>query len=472
MKNPTLRTIVVVGVLVWAGIYIYPTLGWMTLSPEERTARLERWKNEDLTIQEPSFFRDTLAGIKRWSQFDKDWVINLGLDLQGGINMIVGFDMTKASPEIMASFPEEWTQTDIVRHFQEQTLRTIQRRVFEFQSTEPIITRLGDDKIQVQLPGEKDLERARELIFKSAYLTFHIVAMPDEQEQVFLAIDRHFETTGNIDFMGLLQKPIEGPYLWIPTENIEKVRMLVEEARKVDGLIPEGMDIAFSGPPQPWEDHQVYTIYLLAKEPAITGEGLQQAFARIDESSPQGSYMILFGFDAASGARMGEVTEANTGKPLAIVIDGVVESAPNIQERITTNGQITGNFSREEAVDLAIALRSGSMPVPLIEESSAQVGASLGRDLIRRGVMSSVLGIAIVVLFMAVYYLWAGLVADIALVVNAVLLLAALAYFRATLTLPGIAGLILTVGMPWTPTCSSTSASAKSCATDDHSWPR
>lgn len=447
MKNPTLRALVIVAVLIWAGIYIYPTIGWMTLTPEEREARLETWKQEDLETQEPNFFRDTWAGIRRWSQFDQDWVINLGLDLQGGINMIVGFDMEKADPEQLASFPENWSRDDIVRHFQEQTLRTIQRRVFDFQSTEPIIARLGDDKIQVQLPGEKDLDRARELIFKSAYLTFHLVAMPDEQREVFLDIDRHFEQTGNVDFMGLLQKPIEGPYLWIPKENIDKVRALVEQAREVEGLLPEGMDIAFSGEPQPWEDHQVYEIYLMQKDPALTGEGLQQAFARMDESSPQGSYMILFRFDGDSGRRMGEVTESNIGKPLAIVIDGVVESAPNIQDRITTDGQITGNFTREEAVDLAIALRSGSMPVPLVEESSAQVGAILGRDLIRRGVTSSVLGIALVVAFMAVYYLWAGLVADIALVVNALLMLAALAYFNATLTLPGIAGLILTVGM-------------------------
>jgi len=447
MKNPTIRAIVIIAVLIWAGIYIYPTIGWMTLSAKEREERLETWKQEDLESREPNFFRDTWAGMRRWAQFDKDWVINLGLDLQGGINMIVGFDMEKADPEQLASFPENWSQDDIVQHFQEQTLRTIQRRVFDFQSTEPIIARLGDDKIQVQLPGEKDLDRARELIFKSAYLTFHLVAMPDEQREVFLAIDKHFEQTGNVDFMGLLQKPIEGPYLWIPKENIEKVRALVEQARQVEGLLPEGMDIAFSGEPQPREDHQVYEIYLMQKDPALTGEGLQQAFARMDESSAQGSYMILFRFDADSGRRMGEITEANLGKPLAIVIDGVVESAPNIQDRITTDGQITGNFTREEAVDLAIALRSGSMPLPLVEESSAQVGAILGRDLIRRGVTSSVLGVVLVVLFMAVYYLWAGIVADIALVVNALLVLAALAYFNATLTLPGIAGLILTVGM-------------------------
>ncbi len=447
MKNPTLRALLIAAVLVWAIIYVYPTIGWMTLSSEERERRTEEWQQQDLDRRDVGIINGFVSGFQRWARFDRDWVINLGLDLQGGINMVVGFDITQAEAQLVESFPDDWTRTDILRHFQEQTLRTIQRRVFEFQSTEPIITRLGEDKIQVQLPGERDLDRARDLIFKSAYLTFHLVAMPDEQREVFLAIDRHFETTRNINFMGLLQTPIEGPYLWIPQENIDRVRTLVEEARQVEGLIPEGRDIAFSGAPQPWEQHQVYRIYLLDKEPALTGEGLQQAFARRDETSLHGSYMILFGFDSRSGQRMGQVTEANIGNPLAIVIDGVVESAPRINERITTNGQITGNFQREEAVDLAIALRSGSMPVPLVEESSAQVGAILGRDLIRRGVTSSVIGITIVVIFMAIYYLWAGLVADIALVVNALLVLAALAYFNATLTLPGIAGLILTVGM-------------------------
>ena len=114
--------------------------------------------------------------------------------------------------------------------------------------------------------------------------------MPDEQEQVFLAIDRHFKTTGNSDFMGLLQKPIEGPYLWIPTENIEKVRMLVEEARKVDGLIPEGMDIAFSGPPQPWEDHQVYTIYLLPKSPRSRVRGSSSLRAKSTRAALRAAY--------------------------------------------------------------------------------------------------------------------------------------------------------------------------------------
>jgi SecD/SecF fusion protein len=214
-----------------------------------------------------------------------------------------------------------------------------------------------------------------------------------------------------------------------------------------DGLVPEDKVILFSKRPNPWDSVKRYQLYLLDKEPLMTGEGLTQAVARQDPQSLDGSYHIMFELNAASGRRFGEVTEANTGRNMAIVVDNVVESAPVIREKISGSGVISGRFSMEESRDLAIALSSGSMPAPIREDFTGVVGASLGADSVRKGVFSAMVGMILVVIFMIAYYRMAGVIANIALLFNAITIVAVMAYFNATLTLPGIAGLILTIGM-------------------------
>ena len=442
MKKHFARTILIYATLVVAAIYVYPTIGWMTLSPMERMYRLVTWYTEDSKVERLSVWQETTKKVKRWAMCDRDMVINLGLDLQGGVQMVVGIDIDKMDPEAKKRLLDTgMAESNILDAMQQQVLQTIERRSSDFGAKEPLIQTMGDRQIQVQLPGEKDVDRARELIMRTAYLTFHIAAGTEQSLKVFNAIDAHF----NGDFKTRLQRPAEG-VLQVPLDQIDYVRDLIAKAEQVPGLIPDELMVAFGRTPKPW-DPQSYGIYVLQKETMMTGDGLTQAVARPDDKTGGSSWMILFELDSASGRIFGERTKANINNPMAIVVDGVVESAPVIRDQITTSGSITGRFVREEAQDLAIALNSGSLPVPIVEEQTGVVGPNLGAESINKGVFSAIIGLILVVVFMPIYYRLAGLIANIALVLNALIIIAALAYFGATLTLPGIAGLILTIGM-------------------------
>ncbi len=433
MQKHRYRTILIYAVIIVGLIQVYPTIGWMLLTPEQRQARLDKWAAEDAVYQEPSLTRDLAKMLGRWAECDRSKVVNLGLDLQGGVHMVIGFDLT-----------DEQKDQDISEEYiQRVVLQRIRRRIHEFEAQEPVIQALGENQIQIQLPGVKDPDRAVKLIMRTAYLTFHIVAGRDETTAVFKALKDGFP--GRFTPFLLAPSP-DHPFFKVPQEHIDKVRKVVGEAGAVEGLIPDDKVVAFSEPPSPWDDYQGYLVYVMDKEPLMTGEGLRMAQARPDDTSP-GNWQVLFEFSGQEAHRFGEVTEANVQRNMAIVLDGVVCSAPVIREKITTRGSITGAFSPEQATDLAIALNSGSMPVRLREDYTGVVGASLGADSVRKGVISSIVGIALVALFMVLYYRIGGLIANIALLLNTVIILAALAYFDATLTLPGIAGFILTAGM-------------------------
>lgn len=435
MKNHLYRNLLLVVVTLVALFHVYPTIGWMTLSDDARQARLETFAamDEARLSREPSFFRDTIDDLKRWAMFDRDRVINLGLDLQGGIHMVVGFDMTEEVVE------QGMSESDI----QDMVLQRIERRINEFEAKEPIIQKLGNNQIQIQLPGEKNTGRAIEIIKKTAYLTFHMAAGPDQTRSTFIAIDREF----NNGFIPLLQQsPFGGGQFSVPVEHYDQIQRIVAQANENPRLVPEDKLIAFGTRPRPWDPEQVYDIYLLDREPAIDGSGLRMAQAGTDARSP-GRWKIDFAFDADHANQFARVTADNIGTNMAIVIDNVVISAPTIQSQIIGQGEITGNFTAPQAQDLAIALNSGSMPVPVREDSTNIIGPTLGADSIEKGVMSSIIGIILVMVFMLVYYRVLGIMANLALIMNAILILGAMAYFNATLTLPGIAGLILTIGM-------------------------
>jgi len=445
MKKHLTRTLLIYAVLIVAAIYVYPTIGWMMLSDEQRQTRLDMWRQEDSQVERPAFWDKTVRDFKRWAQCDRDMVINLGLDLQGGVQMVVGIDYEKLDPDVrQRRLDQGWDDKTILDEMQQQVLQTIERRSSEFGAREPIIQTMGDRQIQVQLPGEKDVQRAKDLILRTAYLTFHIVAGPEQTAKVFKDIDDRFDG----ELLKRLQRPAPGSggVLQVPQDQIDFVRELIAKAEAVEGLIPEDVMVAFGKKPKPGEA-ATYGIYLLNKETMMTGDGLTTAVARPNDRAGGSSWMILFGLDTSSGRVFGERTEANLGKPMAIVVDDVVESAPVIEGQITTSGSITGQFSQEEAQDLAIALNSGSLPVPIVEEQTGVVGPRLGQESIRKGIWSAVIGLLVVMVFMPFYYHVAGIIANIGLAVNALLIIGALAYFGATLTLPGIAGLILTIGM-------------------------
>ena len=280
----------------------------------------------------------------------------------------------------------------------DQALETIRNRIDQFGVSEPEITLQGTDRILIQLPGVKDPQRAINLIGQTALLEFKLL---DEE--------------GNLD-----------------------------EALK--GSIPEGDILLYQRVVDPKTGGVRKVPYLLKEKTLMTGEVLKDARVSLDSQFHE-PYVALE-FDDIGAKLFEQITGANVKKRLAIILDNNVYSAPVIQERIAGGrAQITGRFSTEEAKDLAVVLRAGALPAPVKILEQRTVGPSLGQDSIHKGIISTLISAAIVVLFMIFYYRFAGVIADVALILNIVLTLATLALFRATLTLPGIAGLVLSVGM-------------------------
>jgi len=280
----------------------------------------------------------------------------------------------------------------------DQGLETIRNRIDQFGVSEPIIQRQGEKNILVQLPGIKDIKRAKDLIGKTALLEFKLV---DDEHSIEDA------STGNI---------------------------------------PSGDEVLYQKIVDREAERVVNKPYLLKEKTLMTGDVITDAKVRID-SQYQTPYVTME-FDNRGKRLFDRITAANVNKRLAIVLDKNVYSAPVIQERISGgSAQITGSFTAEEAHDLAIVLRAGSLPAPVRYIEERTVGPSLGRDSIHSGVISIIIGGIVVILFMMFYYKLSGVVANMALILNIILIMAAMAAFQATLTLPGIAGIVLTIGM-------------------------
>jgi len=445
MKKHLYRSVLIWGAIIIALLVIYPTIGWMLMDQDTRDARIATWEAEDKERagESHSYFSDVFFKVKRWSQCDRDQVINLGLDLQGGIQMVVSFDWQELDEEKLASFRDDdgLSDTEIAERVQDTIYEQLVNRINEFEAKEPIIQKLGTDQIQAQLPGEKDTQRAVDLMTKTALLNFHIVAGQDKTIQVFRALKERFPN----EFSSYLEAPGFDGMVWVKPENYQAVRDMIDKIKELPGVIPEDTMLAFGRAPRT-DQEQRYDLYVLGKKPIATGTGLTSASAIPDPQNPA-SWAILFSFNTEGGMLFGEATEQNVGKPMAIVLDGVVQSAPNINQRIDFNGQITGQFNAEEARDLAIVLNSGSMLLEVEVDSVDVVSATLGADSVKKGISSALWGLALVGVFVLVYYMVPGGIALIALLMNAILVLAAMAYFDMTLTLPGIAGLILTIGM-------------------------
>ncbi len=281
----------------------------------------------------------------------------------------------------------------------QQGIETIRNRVDQFGVSEPTIQVQGERRILVQLPGIKDPERAIKLIGKTALLEFKLL---DEERSVQEALE------GNL--------PEDDDILYEFIENKETGDVTKEP-------------------------------YLVKKRTVLTGDTLTGAEVRYDQNQFNEPYVALT-FNNVGAMIFQQVTRENIKKRLAIVLDGHVYSAPVIQDEIAGGrAQITGRFTTEEARDLAIVLRAGALPAPVIILENRTVGPSLGKDSIRQGIQSILWGGVLVVVFIAIYYRLSGLIAVSALFLNLVILVGALSYFGAALTLPGIAGILLTVGM-------------------------
>jgi len=284
-----------------------------------------------------------------------------------------------------------------------QAIQTIDRRVNELGVSEPVVAPYGDDgnQIMVELPGVSDIPRAKEMIGRTALLELKLVEQGPAPDQATL-----LATTG--------------------------------------GAIPPDMEVvpglSASAPGQPGAP----SFYLVRRLAAVTGNDLRTARATVDQFNQPA---VSFTLNSQAASRFGEITGANLGRQLAIILDNRVESAPVIEGRISNEGQITGTFTQQEVTDLSMVLRSGALPASLTPQYEQSVGPSLGQDSIDSGVRASVAGLILVALFMLVYYRIAGFNAVITISLNLMILLGFMAYLGAVLTLPGIAGFILTIGM-------------------------
>ena len=404
-----------------------------------------------------------VVAVSVWYLYPLKRALNLGLDLQGGIHLMLGVEADKhvasqtdrtaedlkkalerkgigvqriaregnSTIQVELASPQSWNDAltavaefstftrrdenqaagrfklvmverqinqlrdDAVR----QGLETIRNRVDQFGVAEPTITRQGVDQILIQLPGIQDPARAKALIGKTALLEFKML---DEQTSVEQALAGQLPETSELLY-----------------------GREIDKQTKAERKVP----------------------YVVQKRTLLTGAELTRAEVQADPNS-LGNWQVAIEFTAAGTRIFGELTEQNVGKRLAIVLDGNVYSAPRINERIPSGrAVITGHFTVDDARDLAIVLRAGALPAPVVLLEERTVGPSLGADSIRQGLIAITASAVIVFVFMLVYYRLSGLIADVALGLNLLMLFAFMAAIRATLTLPGLAGIALTIGM-------------------------
>jgi len=391
--------------------------------------------------------------------------LKLGLDLRGGMQILLEVDTSELSA------------TD-ARNAVEQNIKIIRERIDQFGVAEPTIQKLGEKRIMVQLPGVSDYKAAENLIKQTAMLEFKLVAPSEEAKRVIDAIDKNI--SGNLDkFPALAELAKKDKSIIADTTSTDSLQVgtgifsslirpgemdfevQYSDVRLIQELIsdtlfaqfvPIGYQLALdkADTENPRADR---ALYVLNSAPQLTGADLAKAkveYGSATSTDPRVANKPYISIEMKrEGARKFErVTADNVGKRLAIVLDGVVYSAPNIQERIAGGrAQITGRFTATEANELAIVLSTGNLIAPIKPVSTSIIGATLGSDSIRKGTFAGLIGLIIVALFMVIYYKGCGFIADIALVLNVGFILAMLTAFGATLTLPGIAGIIPTIGM-------------------------
>jgi protein-export membrane protein SecD len=417
---------------------LWPTFQFYSMSPAQRREVLQA--RPAAATNEVD--RERLTKLAKL----RDKAIKLGLDLQGGMYLVLEVDRSKLGPAE-------------ARNAVDQARRIIENRIDQFGVAEPSIQKQGENRIMVQLPGLLDQERAKELIGQTALLDFKIVKTDDEARALFDRIDQYFArrmsaaTGGAADttsrpWTSRFLSVAQGGESFALLENVAaidsmRVQLLADSSFVIDASLN-------------WDAHAAEregrtgkALYVLSREPLMQGKDVASAQMRLDlDQERPGAPGVSFTLTGRGGATFADITGANVGRRLAIVLDNLIQSAPNIQERIPRGqGSITGSFTEEEAQNLAIVLRSGALPAPVTIVEERTVGPSLGQDSIAAGLKAGAVATIIVVVFMVVYYRLSGVVAVVALVLNILGLLACMAAFGATLTLPGLAGIVLTIGM-------------------------
>ncbi|MCM8764940.1 MAG: protein translocase subunit SecD [Candidatus Omnitrophica bacterium] len=322
-----------------------------------------------------------------WQIYPIEKKIKRGLDLQGGVHVVL---------EVQEPLEGEKSMSDVTQ----RALEIIRNRVDGLGVSEPVIQKEGTNRIIVDLPGVKDAQRAIEIIGKTALLEFRLVE--EDSKKLTDALNGDSEVLKDYEVLYMSQKD---------ERNI---------ARQTSPI-------------------------LVKKQPELTGAGLSDAFVGYGAS---GFPEVNFVLNKEGAVKFAAVTGENINKRLAIVLDGVVKSAPVIRDRIPDGrGQISGDFTMEEAKELAVVLRAGALPAEVKVIYQQIVGPTLGKEYIEKSIRASLYGVIVIVIFMVAYYYFFGLLADLAMAINLLILLAFMSMFKGVLTLPGIAGIALTCGM-------------------------
>ena len=439
--------------------------------------------------------RDLETGVMR-DRTEKRMPLKLGLDLQGGMHLALELDQSKQ------------VSADPSRDL-DLALTVLRKRVDEFGVSEPVVQKVGDDRIVVELPGIDDPARAKSIVQRSAFLEFRITDETNALEKALPAMDRVLrqmgirgegapagkpsaveqllggdtakkpaadsarkgaadsarkpagdsvakpaaDTTTLADrtsgvLAGLIQPSsggTPGEYM-VPDAAFPRADSLLN-IPNVARQLPRGVTLRWSATPTSVGVESYRFLYALEDRPIITGSSLEDAQAQIDPLT--NGPIVTFQLDRAGGRKFGDETGRHVGDYMAIILDGRVQGRPPvIQSRISRNGQITlSGRTLQEAQDLALTLKAGALPIPLRIVEERQVGPSLGDDAIRSGILSGIIGAAFVVLIMVLYYRLAGALAVSALVLYVLFTLGGLSMLDATLTLPGLAGLVLSIGI-------------------------
>ncbi len=505
------RVALIAVVAIWSVWQLVPSYHYFKLPPDERNGEV---------------YDKSVPG---WAP-DARHHLNLGLDLQGGIHLAMGVDVDRAVKAKVARRADEVAEhlkeksvpftsvapdatglriavattapgdaervtldyygaelyapggapegqvlfafkDQVLREFKgkavEQAEKTIRNRVDKWGVSEPDIKRKANNQIQIQLPGFKDPEKAKDLLGRTAQLEFKIC---DDENPVLDGVRSQMPACPSTR-EGMTFPLPEGGCWTVETVDLpsggqrqatlvaanKRTELEAAIAAKLNPLIEAGKNAIGIGEVTVGQDvvrQTYYRTYLLRSKTELTGDYIADARASVDNSSPGGGKPVVTFTMSPDGARLMEkLTTENLHRRMATVLDDKVETAPYIQGRISTSGQITLGSGRsyqeqfEEANAIALVLKAGALPAPVTIFEERTVGATLGPELVKKGTLAALVGLALVLLFMAAYYRISGLVADVALVLNGLLVLAIMSMIGTTLTLPGIAGFVLTLGM-------------------------
>jgi SecD/SecF fusion protein len=465
VKRSRLYLMLLIAFLIIASLWaLYPSIKMWTLSNADKA---------NLRATEPQ----DLINLERKA-------IKLGLDLKGGLHVVLQVDESQL---------KEGEVADAV----DRALEIIRNRVDQFGVSEPLIHKQGGDRLVVELPGLQDVQRAEALIGQTAQLEFKLLETSENTTSILKKMDqalakadtssvkKETETTQTEEEMGKEEKTAkdlfgetktdstgdttafleeeelgdkERPFtqylesfgersfgFWVVKDEKPKVELYLNQP-EVKAVIPDDDEFAWSTRSEVMQGQEYWGLYLLKKRVELSGKYLVDAKPRYDQfRKPE----VNFTLTKQGGRIFARVTGANIDKPLAITLDGRVQSAPIIRSKIRDSGVIEmgGVATLEDANDLAIVLRAGALPAPVKIIENRIIGPSLGQDSIRKGTTAAIIGFTLIIIFMIFYYRLSGAIADVGLIFNIIFLLAAMSALRATLTLPGIAGIILTVGM-------------------------